>query len=156
MLRQHADSRQLVMWSTDYPRPTRRDSLPRLVYLLSAIGGICMKHLLSIRVCISVRFQSGRSQWGINKYTLRFLSISITHTVPPPPPFLPWPWKLYDRVTLKFYLIYQVFPLITFKPRNPHNKLRPPVHEPTYLNKDGFGQFLCIKVPFNSSPTMNP
>ena len=62
MLRQHAASLQLVMWSTDYPRPTRRDSLPRLVYLLSAIGGICMKHLLSIRVCISVRFQSGRSQ----------------------------------------------------------------------------------------------
>ena len=116
MLRLHATSLQLVMRSTVYPRPTRRDSLSRLVYLLSAVGGICMGHPLSIRVCISVRFQSGRSQWGTNKYTLRFLSISITHAVPPPPPFLPWPWKLYDRVTLKFYLIYQVFPLINLNP----------------------------------------
>ena len=58
----HATSLQLVMWSTVYPRPTRRDPLSRLVYLLSAVVGICMRHLLSIHVCIFVRFQSGRSQ----------------------------------------------------------------------------------------------
>ena len=58
----HATSLQLVMWSTVYPRPTRRDSLSRFVYLLSAVSGIYMEHLLSIRVCIFVRFQSAGSQ----------------------------------------------------------------------------------------------
>ena len=85
-----------LVWSTDYPRPTRRDSLPRLIYLLLAVGRICIKNLMSINVYFCsflvweepVRYQKVYFVFPIYLHPARAAS---------PSPFLPWPWKLCDR-----------------------------------------------------------